>query len=156
MYNTMQSKMKLEELVGQQLAIGIPGTKITPEIVKRFQETHAGGLILYRINFESPDQLKKLISDLEESLQRKLLLMADHEGGRVVMFGEGVTVFPDNLALGTAGNASSAREQGTIEAKELRRMGLDVNLSPVLDVLTDAYSPNIGIRSYGKDWRKVA
>jgi len=33
---------------------------------------------------------------------------------------------------------------------------VDVNLAPVLDVLTDAYSPNIGIRSYGKDWRLVA
>jgi beta-N-acetylhexosaminidase len=31
-----------------------------------------------------------------------------------------------------------------------------VNLAPVLDVLTEAYSPNIGIRSYGKDWRLVA
>ena len=33
---------------------------------------------------------------------------------------------------------------------------MDVNLGPVLDVLTEAYSPNIGIRAYGKDWRVVA
>ena len=46
--------MKIEELVGQRLVIGIPGTGITPEIVRHFQELHAGGLILYRINFESP------------------------------------------------------------------------------------------------------
>ncbi len=31
-----------------------------------------------------------------------------------------------------------------------------MNLGPVLDVLTEAYSPNIGIRSYGRDWRVVA
>jgi beta-N-acetylhexosaminidase len=146
----------LEELVGQKLVIGIPGTRITPEIVRHFQELHAGGLILYRINFENPRQLKKLITDLEEALGRKLLVMADHEGGRVIMFREGITVFPDNLALGTAGKVEYARRQGEIEAKELRRLGLDVNLAPVLDVLTDAYSPNIGIRSYGKDWRLVA
>jgi beta-N-acetylhexosaminidase len=65
-------------------------------------------------------------------------------------------VFPDNLALGTAGKIDSARQQGEIEAKELRRLGLDVNLAPVLDVLTAAYSPNIGIRSYGQDWHLVA
>jgi beta-N-acetylhexosaminidase len=148
--------MKLEELVGQRLVIGIPGTKITPEIVRHFQELHAGGLILYRINFETPRQLKKLITDLEEALGRKLLVMADHEGGRVIMFREGITVFPDNLAIGTAGKIEYAEKQGEIEAKELRRLGLDVNLAPVLDVLTEAYSPNIGIRSYGKDWRLVA
>ena len=148
--------MKLEELVGQRLVIGIPGTEITPEIVRQFQELHAGGLILYRRNFDSPQQIKKLVTDLEEGLGRKLLVMADHEGGRVIMFRDGITVFPDNLAVGTAGKVDYARQQGEIEAKELRRLGLDVNLAPVLDVLTEAYSPNIGIRSYGQDWRLVA
>jgi beta-N-acetylhexosaminidase len=148
--------MKLAELVGERLVIGIPGTKITPEIVRHFQELQAGGLILYRINFDSPPQLKKLIADLEEALGRRLLVMADHEGGRVIMFRDGITVFPDNLAIGSAGNSDYARQQGEIEAKELRRLGLDVNLAPVLDVLTEAYSPNIGIRAYGQDWRLVA
>jgi beta-N-acetylhexosaminidase len=148
--------MKLAELVGERLVIGIPGTRVTPEIVAHFQELHAGGLILYRINFDSPQQIKKLIADLEEALGRKLLVTADHEGGRVIMFREGITVFPDNLAVGVAGNLDYARKQGAIEARELRRLGLDVNLGPVLDVLTDAYSPNIGIRSYSKDWRLVA
>jgi beta-N-acetylhexosaminidase len=72
------------------------------------------------------------------------------------MFRDGVTVFPDSLAIGTAGKIDYARQQGEIEAKELRRLGMDVNLAPVLDVLTEAYSPNIGIRSYGQDWRLVA
>jgi len=148
--------MKLAELVGERLVIGIPGTGITPEIVRHFQELHAGGLILYRRNFASPSQLKKLIADLEEALGRKLLVATDHEGGRVIMFREGITVFPDNLAVGTAGKIEYAGRQGEIEAKELRRLGVEVNLAPVLDVLTAAYSPNIGIRSYGQDWRLVA
>jgi beta-N-acetylhexosaminidase len=148
--------MNLEELVGERLVIGIPGTKITPEIVRHFRELHAGGLILYRINFDSPPQIKKLIADLEEALGRKLLVTVDHEGGRVIMFRDAITVFPDNLAVGTSGNIDYARQQGKIEARELRRLGLDVNLAPGLDVLTEAYSPNIGIRSYGKDWRLVA
>ena len=148
--------MKLAELVGERLVIGIPGTRITPEIVRHFNELHAGGLILYRINFESPAQIKKLIADLEEALGRRLLVTADHEGGRVIMFRDGITVFPDNQAVGAAGKVASARQQGEIEAQELRRLGLDVNLGPVLDVLTEAYSPNIGIRAYGQDWRLVA
>ena len=138
------------------MVIGIPGTRITPEIVRHFDELHAGGLILYRRNFDSPVQIKKLIADLEEALGRKLLVTTDHEGGRVIMFRDGITVFPDNMALGGAGNIGYARQQGEIEAKELRRLGIDVNLAPVLDVLTEAYSPNIGIRSYGQDWRLVA
>jgi beta-N-acetylhexosaminidase len=67
------------------------------------------------------------------------------------MLGRGVTIFPDNLATGTAGEEAFAYKQGLIEALELRRLGVDLNLGPCLDVLTERYSPNIGIRSYGKD-----
>ncbi len=148
--------MELSDLIGQKLVFGIPGTTLTPEIVEHFRELRAGGLILYRRNFVSPSQVRALITDLEEALGRRLLVLVDHEGGRVIMFREGVTVFPDNLAVGTTGQVEYARRQGEIEAKELRRLGVDVNLGPVLDVLTEAYSPNIGIRSYGQDPQMVA
>jgi beta-N-acetylhexosaminidase len=148
--------MTLEDLIGRTLVFGISGMAITGDEIRLYRETGAGGLILYRRNFESTEQLKQLISRLEETIQRRLLVMTDHEGGRVVMFREGVTVFPDNLAFGAAGRAEDARRQGAIEAKELRRLGVDVNLAPVLDVLTESYSPNIGIRSYGPDPGLVA
>src|ERR1700690_1155954 len=148
--------MTIEELIGSRLVFGIPGTTITPEIVRHFQDTHAGGLILYRINFESPDQIRKLISDLETALGRKLLVCCDHEGGRVIMFRDGITVFPSNQAIGKTGNTQLARRQGELEGRELRRLGIDVNFAPVLDVLTEAYSPNIGIRAYGADPDLVA
>src|SRR5579859_3289154 len=129
--------MTLQELIGLQLVFGIPGTTLTPEIVQHFKDTHCGGLILYRINFESPDQLRKLISDLENALGRRLLVTADMEGGRVIMFREGVTIFPSNQAFGQTGNTQYARQQGEQEGRELRRLGIDVNFAPVLDVLTE-------------------
>ncbi|MCG3205882.1 MAG: Beta-hexosaminidase [Elusimicrobia bacterium] len=146
----------LEDLVGSKLVIGVPGTKITPEIVQHFKATHAGGVIFYRINFESPDQLRKMISTLEAALGRKLLVCVDHEGGRVIMYRDGVTIFPDNLAFGQTRNVDYARQAGQIAAKELRALGTDVNFAPVLDVLTSSYSPNIGIRSFGEDWKLVS
>src|SRR5438552_3426739 len=148
--------MEWEDLVGSRLVFGIPGTTVTPDDVRHFRETRAGGLILYRINFESPEQIRCLIRELEEALGRRLLVTVDHEGGRVIMFRDGVTVFPDALALGRAGDAGAAARQGEIEARELRRLGIDINFSPVLDVLTSTYSPNIGIRSYGEDPGQVA
>jgi beta-N-acetylhexosaminidase len=148
--------MTLEERIGAQLIFGIPGTTVTPEIIQHFKDTHAGGLILYRINFESPEQTRKLIGDLETALGRSLLVCVDHEGGRVVMFGEGVTIFPSAQAFGQTGNTQFVRHQGEQEARELRRLGVDVNFAPVVDVLTETYSSNIGIRAYGKDPDLVA
>ncbi len=148
--------MTLEELVGQRLVFGIPGPALRPEDVRLFGDTRAGGLILYRRNFDSAPRLVGLLVQLEEALGRRLLIATDHEGGRVIMLGEGVTIFPDNLAVGASGEVFFAERQGLFEARELRRLGVDLNLAPVLDVLTDAPSPNIGIRSYGKDPALVA
>ncbi len=148
--------MELAEYVGRKLAVGLPGPEPTPEVLAHVRALRPGGLILYRRNFASPAQVRQLISAVEEALERRLLVLVDHEGGRVIMFREGVTVFPDNQAVGTVGSVEYARRQGEIEARELRRFGVDVNLAPVLDVLTEAYSPNIGIRSYGRDWQTVA
>ena len=146
----------LEDLIGRTLVFGIPGPRLKTRDVELFRKTRAGGLILYRINFESPEQIRRLIGDLEEALGRRLLVAMDHEGGRVVMAGAGVTVFPDSMAFGRGGSARDTAAQGGIEARELRRLGIDVNFAPVVDVLTDEYSPNIGIRSYGDDPRRVA
>jgi beta-N-acetylhexosaminidase len=148
--------LALPDLVGQRLMIGLPGPTLTPGDVALFRETGAAGLILYRRNFESPARLQELLDGLEGTLGRRLLVATDHEGGRIVMLGRGTTIFPDNLAVGTAGEEAFAARQGFLEARELRRLGVDLNLGPVLDVLTDAYSPNIGIRSYGKDPAVVA
>ena len=144
------------DLVGERLMIGLPGPLLRDEDVRLFRDTRAGALILYRRNFESPEQLRMLLAGLEDALGRRLLVGTDHEGGRIVMLGAGTTIFPDNLAVGTAGEEAFAAKQGLFEARELRRLGVDLNLGPVLDVLTETYSPNIGIRSYGKDPAVVA
>lgn len=139
------------DLVGERLMIGLPGPTLRDDDVRLFRDTRAGALILYRRNFATPDQLATLLTSLESALGRRLLVATDHEGGRIVMLGQGVTIFPDNLAVGTAGEEAFAARQGFIEARELRRLGVDLSLGPCLDVLTERYSPNIGIRSYGKD-----
>ena len=136
--------------------IGLKGVTLDDADVRLFRDTRAAGLILYRRNFETPAQLLDVLTRLENTLGRRLLVATDHEGGRIVMLGRGVTVFPDNLAVGTAGDETFAHKQGLIEARELRRLGVDLNLGPCLDVLTDRYSPNIGIRAYGKDPKLVA
>ena len=131
--------------------IGIPGARVTLEILETFRKTHAGGVIFFRSNFRSAKQFRNLISGLESKLGRRLITAVDHEGGRVIHLREGITVFPDNLALGQTGNEDYAAWQGEIEARELRRLGIDLNLAPTVDVLNQTFSPNIGIRSYGRD-----
>ena len=148
--------MDLEDLVGAHLLIGIPASEPAPEAVERLRATRAGGVILFRPNFASARAFLSLVEGLEQALDRKILMAVDHEGGRVIHLAEGVTVFADNLAAGTAGHEESVRRQGEIEARELTRLGIHLTLAPTLDILTETYSAIIGIRSYGADPDLVA
>jgi beta-N-acetylhexosaminidase len=145
------ARVTLEDLVGRLLMFGLTGPDLTEADVRLFRDTRAGGIMLYRRNFETPERLHALLDGLESAVGRRLLIATDHEGGRIIMLNRGVTIFPDGLAAGTAGQAAYVERQGRLEGRELRRLGVDINFAPVLDVLTDRYSPNIGIRSYGKD-----
>ena len=142
--------MTLEEIIGSRLVFGIPGTAVTPEIVDHFRQTHAGGLILYRINFESPDQVRKLISDLENAIERRLLVTADMEGGRVIMFSDGVTIFPSAQAFGRTGNTQLALKgmqlcqsvPGTQQSADGWRIGFSWTMSFPWHIPVNRYTHN--------------
>ncbi len=141
----------LRGLVGEQMMIGVAGPKMTSAMRKLVRKIRPGGIIFFRPNFASAKAFRKLVSDLEDAAGKKLVTAVDHEGGRVIHFNEGVTVFPDNLAVGNTRKEKYAAQQGEIEALELRKLGVTLNLAPTADVLRENFSPNIGIRSYGKD-----
>jgi beta-N-acetylhexosaminidase len=147
---------RAETAAGRRLVVGIEGTAINDETVAFLREICAGGVILFARNIESVEQTKRLIRGLRASLEWPLLVMVDHEGGLVVRFKRGVTMFPGNSALGAAAAPVDAEGVGRVMGEELRAIGFDVNLAPVLDVLTPAYSPAITIRSFGDDADRVA
>jgi beta-N-acetylhexosaminidase len=142
--------MSLETLVGTRLAVGIPGTDATEELIHHLRRIHAHSLVVFDRNVTAPEQFVQLIQRLETTLERRLLVMVDHEGGRVIRFGAGVTRFP---AAGRAGHDGpvAVEEQGRVEAQELTRLRVQVNLAPCVDVVVPGVDPVIGDRSYGAD-----
>ncbi len=148
--------MKLEELVGRTLVVGLPGLAVTAEQITHLRAIHAGGFIPFERNFQSPEQFKKLVADLNSALGRELLVMVDHEGGRIIRFSNGVTAFPEPLMLGRDATPDRLKRQGMIEARELKALGAHLNLAPCVDVLVEGSDPVIGDRSYGTDPRRVA
>ena len=148
--------MTLEDLIGWRLVVGIPGTALTADVAQHLRTIHAGGVIVFERNFESPQQFRRLLAQLEETRGRKPLGMVDHEGGRIVRFSSGVTRFPDAWTVGRTKRPADALRQGETEAKELRALGVDVNLAPCVDVLVEGADPVIGPRSYGDEPHRVA
>ncbi len=148
--------MTLDELIGARLAVGFPGADATDELIRHLRAVPAHSLVVFSRNFTSPDQFLRLLQRLEEAVGRRFLVMVDHEGGRIVRFTEGVTHFPDAMTIGKTQAPEGVEYQGTVEAEELRRLGVQVNLAPCVDVFVDGSDPVIGDRSYGPDPAQVS
>ena len=143
--------MDLASLVGAQLAVGLPGPDATDDVITHLRQTATQSLVVFERNFSSAEQFVRLIRRLEEALGRRLLVMVDHEGGRVIRFSQGVTRFPDALSAGRHQEVSAIERQGAVEAEELKQLRVQVNLAPCVDVLVDGSDPVVGDRSYGAD-----
>ncbi len=147
--------MSLDELIGAKLVLGFHGTEATGELIARLRALHAQNLIVFERNFVSPEQFIRLIRKLEDALGHRLLVMVDHEGGRVIRFRSGLTQFPDAGSQGRQ-PVQAVEQQGATEADELKRLGICLNLAPCVDVLVPGSDPIIGDRSYGSDPARVA
>lgn len=148
--------MTLDEQIGATLAVGIPGTEATPEVLGALRRLHAGTLVLFGRNYASTAQLSSLLRALEDALECALLVMVDHEGGRVMRFPGGATHFPDALTVAKTQHPEEVERQGAVEAQELKRLGIHVNLAPCIDVIVEGCDPVIGDRSYGSDPQRVS
>lgn len=135
------------------LLIGIDGTRAGRGSVALLRDTVAAGILLLSRNIRTPAQTRALIRELQDRLGRRLLFAVDHEGGWVLRFSTGLTAFPGNAALGRSRDPALAGKVGARMARELRALGIGLNLAPVLDVLGERYNPGIGIRSFGSEPR---
>ncbi len=119
-----------------------------------------GGLILFARNFESITQLEALTAELH-ALKPELVIAVDHEGGRVQRFRSGFTELPAMASLGRSFDAHreqalrQAEAAGFVLAWELRRHGVDLSFTPVLDI-DHKRSVVIGNRAFHGDPEAVA
>src|SRR5581483_10891840 len=85
-----------------------------------------------------------------------LLIAIDQENGIVQRMGEAATLFPGNMALGAIGSNDLAYDVALATGRELKALGINMNLAPVMDVNNNAANPVIGVRSFGEDPQLVA
>ena len=149
-----------EQLTGQRLVVGFRGKVLDDDLRFMITEIHVGGLILFKRNVSDPSQVSELCRAAQacavESGQPPLMIAIDQEGGPVARLGPPFTVFPGNRAIGAAGSETAAREFGTITARELKGVGITVNLAPVLDVAPQGLNSVMADRVFGEEPKLVA
>lgn len=142
--------MTTRDHIGQLFMVGFLGTSVTSELRAFIKEYKPGGVILFSRNLESVEQIVALTNDLQAcSPQSPLLISIDQEGGRVSRLPNGFTIFPPCAVLGQCNSTELAYAAAATIAKELRAVGINMNMSPVLDVNSNPDNPVIGDRAFG-------
>jgi beta-N-acetylhexosaminidase len=145
-----RNEMTSREKIGQLFMVGFMGTTVTSELASFIKEYKPGGVILFSRNLESVEQIVELTNDLQRcSPQSPLLISIDQEGGRVSRLPKGFTIFPPCELIGRCNSGELAYAVAATTAKELRAVGINMNMAPVLDVNSNPDNPVIGDRAFG-------
>jgi beta-N-acetylhexosaminidase len=155
----LASTLQYRPLAGQRIVVGLNGTSISPGLTEAIQQGRIAGVVLFAENFPSRAAGRRLIDRLQAIPQPRklrgypLLVMTDQEGGLVKRIDGAPTVSAESM--GTRGAAYSAR-QGRRTAANLRDVGVNVDLAPVLDVGRPGGVIAETERSFGSSASRVA
>lgn len=145
----------LAHQAAELLTVGFTGRGLEDGL-KRLLDANVGGVVLFRRNIDTAQQVAQLISDIKAYAARPLFVAVDQEGGLVQRLRDGFTRFPPMRSVGLLEDAAVARAVGRVLGRELRAVGVDVNFAPVLDVDTNPNNPVIGSRSFSPKPEVVA
>ncbi len=153
--------MTVEEQIGQLLVVGFQGTCVPQTLRELIEHHHVGNIILFSRNIQDTHQLLDLTHSLQAIAKAAghrspLLIMLDQENGMVRRLGQDATTFPGNMALGAIGSEQIAYEIAQATGRELKALGINMNLAPVVDVNNNPANPVISVRSFGTDPQQVA
>ncbi len=152
----------LEEMkrLGQHLVIGFEGIGVPESIRKLVRETGVGNIILFRRNLESLEQTRRMCMEIRKLILEETglppLIMLDEEGGSVSRLAPFRGHIPAAAALGATKDPEWARRMGAQIGRELRYLGINLNLAPVMDTCTNVRNIVSGNRCFSSDPEEVA
>ncbi len=133
-----------------------------PGLAEALRRHQYCGVILFGANITGTEQTVRLISDLQSNnalgAEAKgtdvipYLVSADQEGGSVARLTMG-TRGTGSMAIGATGEnaGQNARDIGRVFGEELSALGVNVNLGPCVDVITDLADLGMSTRVFSDD-----
>lgn len=144
---------------------GCAGLSLTPDEIVFLQTHNPWGLIVFKRNCQSPDQLRMLTAGFRDAVGRKdAPVFVDQEGGRVQRLGPPSNSWPQYPPARNFGDLyetrpiealRAARNVARLMAEQLIDAGITANCTPVLDVPQSGSHDVIGNRAYSMKAERV-
>jgi beta-N-acetylhexosaminidase len=143
------------------VVLGCAGEHLSEDERRFFAVSDPLGLVVFRRNCRSRDQLRALVDEFRHCVGRPdAPVLIDQEGGRVARLqppewrrypaAAQIAALPDPLA------AEAARLDARLIADDLAGVGITVDCAPVLDLPARNADPVIGDRAFGNEPARVA
>lgn len=144
--------MNLRELAAGVICVGFDGQMSDASFEAHLRALPLAGLILFGRNVGTVEETRALTDRLRTFFPGPDPILAiDQEGGRVARIRDGVVEIPSMMALAATGDVELARQAGAQIAHDLRRIGVNVDYAPVLDLALHRANTVIGARAFGDD-----
>jgi len=156
-----RKRMSLKEKIGQFLMVSFKGPMLDRETKRFLKEFSIGGVILFKDNLADETKAVSLCNEIKgigktSSYPIPLFIAVDQEGGRVSRLQNLIPPVPPAGAMGQTGSTELVGSYFRRMARELRLLGINMNMAPVLDIHTNEKNPVIGDRAFGRDYKTVA
>ncbi len=152
-----KDKTTLKEMAGQRLMLGFDGIELNRGLKHIINGIKACGIILFKRNIETPQQLASLCKACQEYAKScglpPLFIAVDQEGGTVARLQKPFTIFKGNPYIESV---EDAKHFALITADELHQAGINMNFAPVLDIIPDSMDSIMKERAFKGDAKRVS
>ncbi|GLI93654.1 beta-N-acetylhexosaminidase [Methylocystis echinoides] len=141
---------------------GLKGLTLDPDERAFLRDAAPWGVILFRRNVESREQVARLTAELRAALGRRAPVLVDQEGGRVQRLNTPHwRAYPSAARFEAVGADATQAERlawlgARLMAHDLREVGIDVDCLPVLDAPAEGSHAIISDRAYSRDPARAA
>jgi len=149
-FNSLNNEEKIAQLIVIRAHSNL-GPDHVAQVTDLIKKYNVGALCF----FQGGPVRQAVLTNYYQSISKTpLLITIDAEYGLGMRL-DSVTKFPYQLTLGALDDPSLIYEMGKAVGEQCKRIGVQVNFAPVVDVNNDPDNPVIGFRSFGEDKDKV-
>ncbi len=160
LFNPEKRHISLDEKISQMIIIGYGDDKNFPVVLDNLRKNQISGVIFYKKNIKSPDDILSKISLINSVYSEyEPFIVLDQEGGQVSRISNtnGFKYYPAAETISLKYNLDEAYNLYFDMAKALKNSGFNFNLAPCVDLkMNEKSSIGKNKRSYGADFNKVS
>lgn len=123
------------------------------EVEALLKKYNVGGICVFQ---GSPVKQALILNRLQAMAKTPVLVCIDAEWGVGMRMIDSILPLPKQMMLGAVQHPAIAYEYGRIVGEQCKRVGIQVNYAPVVDINNNPNNPVINDRSFGEDKYKVA